>query len=91
MPSVLSVRRCKTAWYSGDSYQALAAAFVANLSTTGLVRDGVVRNEVPSHDASGSVAGERITKAWQATAGCAREPRGWPGMRSLGYQAGFTG
>ena len=76
--------------YSDDSYQALAAAFVANLSTTvtcpgrsfkqlgvavdddvfgavgrqdrsdrrkvllvaGLVRDRVVRNEVPSHDAS---------------------------------------
>ena len=34
MPSVLSVRRCLMAWYSGDSYQALAAAGVANLSTT---------------------------------------------------------
>jgi hypothetical protein len=34
MPSVLSVRRCLMARYSDDSYQALAAALVANLSTT---------------------------------------------------------
>src|ERR1700733_13007426 len=34
MPSVLSVRSCLMARYSDDSYQALAAAFVANLSTT---------------------------------------------------------
>src|SRR5215472_9497742 len=33
-PSVLSVRRCLMARYSGDSYHALAAAFVGNLSTT---------------------------------------------------------
>ena len=77
------------AWYSEDSYQALAAALVANRSTTVTcpadpssnaesrsatrisascacrtgptaaryflywTRDRVVRNEVPSHDASG--------------------------------------
>ncbi len=34
MPSVLSVRRCLMAWYSGDSYQASAADLVANLNTT---------------------------------------------------------
>src|SRR6185437_9962319 len=33
-PSLLSVRRCLMATYSGDSYQALAASLVANFSTT---------------------------------------------------------
>ncbi len=71
MPSVLSVRRCLMAWYSGDSYQAWAAAGVAVddddlgvvglqdgsdgrdvLLVFGLVRDRVVRDEIPGHDAS---------------------------------------